>query len=74
MKVMYAVSLKAQANCFDPATLDSPLHLAVALRQPNIFGYLLLVRVWIYLCLQYFVYCVTIACKPFISFSLVTYH
>jgi len=43
LKVMYAVSLKAQANCFDPATLESPLHLAVSLRQPNIFGYLLLV-------------------------------
>ena len=44
LKVMYAVSLKAQANCFDPATLESPLHLAFTLRQPNIFGYLLLVR------------------------------
>lgn len=44
LRVMYAMSLKAQANCFDPATLESPLHLAVELRQANIFGFLLLVR------------------------------
>ena len=44
LKVMYAMSLKAQPNAHDPLTLESPLHLAVASRQRNIFGFLLLVK------------------------------
>lgn len=43
LKVMYALSLKAQANTCDAATLESPLHLAVSLRLPSVFGFLLLV-------------------------------
>ena len=42
-EVMYALSLKAQTNCVDPTTLESPLHLALSLRHANIFGFLLLV-------------------------------
>ena len=44
LNVMYALTMKAQANCHHPETMESPLHLAVYLRLPKIFGFLLLVK------------------------------
>jgi ankyrin repeat protein len=37
------MSLKAQVNCQNPSTLDTPLHIAVAMTRINVFGFLLLV-------------------------------
>lgn len=49
--VLYCMSLKAQVNCINPNNGDTPLHLAVALTRPNVFGFLLLVRELITFCL-----------------------